>query len=102
MRSAIEPFCCAKCGTPYTLTQRLGRKESCPKCDADLHTCHNCRHFDPHSHNECRETQADWVREKARANYCDYFDPRRGKAGAFGWQSEESKARARFDDLFKK
>jgi hypothetical protein len=53
-------------------------------------------------HNECRETQADWVRDKARANHCDYFDPRRGKARAAGWQSQADKARARFEDLFKK
>lgn len=97
-----EPFCCVKCGAPYPLSGRLGRKEVCPRCDADLHTCHNCRLYSPHAHNECAETQADWVREKDRANYCDYFAARRGGSGNAGFKSEKDQAKARFEDLFRK
>jgi hypothetical protein len=99
---AEKPFCCAKCGNPYPLSHRVGRKETCPKCDADLHTWHNCRLYSPHAHNECAETQAEWVREKDRANYCDYFDPRRGGSGVAGFETKRDQAKARFDDLFKK
>ncbi len=97
-----EPFCCIKCGNPYPLTDRVGRKETCPKCDADLHTCQNCRHYNPNAHNECNETQAEWVRDKDRANFCDYFDPRRGHPRSTGQKTRQDQARARFDDLFKK
>jgi hypothetical protein len=100
--SSAEPFNCARCGTAYPLSGRLGRKETCPRCDADLHTCHNCRHFSPHAHNQCAENQAEWVREKDRANFCDYFDPRRGTSGPGGVKSERDQAKARFEDLFKK
>jgi hypothetical protein len=99
---AAEPFCCAKFGTPSTISERLGRRETCPKCDADLHTCRNCRFYSPSAHNECAETQAEWVREKDRANYCDYFEPRRGGSGVAGFQSRQDQAKARFEDLFKK
>ena len=43
-------------------------------CDGDLHYCRNCRFFDPGKHNQCAETQAEWVSEKERANFRDYFE----------------------------
>jgi hypothetical protein len=100
--SANRPdFHCFRCGTAYEFTDRIGRRDACPKCDADLHCCRNCRHYSPGAHNQCNETQADWVREKDRANYCDYFDPLRG-AGARNVANPSQNARARFEDLFKK
>lgn len=58
----------------------VGRRDECPKCRADARVCKNCKHYDPKVYNECRETAADVVREKDRANVCDYFQP--GVAGA--------------------
>jgi hypothetical protein len=98
---AAEPFCCSKCGNPCPITDRIGRRDTCPKCEADLHTCHNCRHFNHRAHNECNEPQAEWVREKERANFCDYFEPRRGGV-ASGRDTGRDQSRARFEDLFKK
>ena len=77
-------------------------RDTCPRCDADLHACRNCRHYDPGAHHECRENQAEWVRDKERNNRCDYFDPlaeawRGGAAPPAG-----DAARAGFDALFKK
>jgi len=51
----------------------VGRQETCPHCGWDLHVCYNCQHYDPQAYNECRESQADRVLEKAKANFCDYF-----------------------------
>lgn len=83
------------------LDDRVTLRAVCPSCDADLHCCLNCRHHNRSAHNECNETQAEWVRDKDRANHCDYFDPRRGPAS--GRESKGSTdARARFEDLFKK
>ncbi len=96
-----EPFVCFKCGTPYEVKDRVGRGAVCSRCDADLHCCFNCRHYNIHVHNECNETQAEWVRDKDRSNYCDYFDPKRG--GGLGKTDKPGDdARARFDSLFKK
>ena len=48
--------------------QRIG-------CGADLHVCVQCRHHDPGAYNECRETNAEPVRDRDRANRCDWFAP---------------------------
>jgi hypothetical protein len=95
---------CWHCGEEIKLlaAEKVQARDVCPKCDADLHVCRNCRHFDPSVHNECRETQAEWVRTKDRANYCDWFSPLSvvpmgSRPRAAGTDS----VRKKFDDLFK-
>ena len=80
---------------------QVGKRESCAKCDADLHCCRNCRFFDPSVHNQCRETQAEWVKEKDRANYCDYLDPTEAVGPPRRSSSSSSDIKKKFDDLFK-
>ena len=88
---------------PLGSGSKVGRREACPKCSADLHCCLNCAFYDPHAHNQCRETQAEWVRYKEEANYCDYFRPLlaegRGAAGKASSSAEE--VRKKLDNLFK-
>ncbi len=100
--SAAPEFRCFRCGTAYEFKERIGRGESCPKCDADLHCCRNCRHYSPGAHNQCAEPQAEWVREKDRSNYCDHFDPLRAANAGSGPPDRAQDARARFNDLFRK
>jgi hypothetical protein len=100
MNASSELFC-FRCGAPNVFKERIGRADTCSKCDADLHCCRNCRHYSPSAHNQCNEPQAEWVREKDRGNFCDYFEPRRGTAGGVE-KNRERDARARFEDLFKK
>lgn len=51
----------------------LGRRAECPVCHAELHVCRMCRHYDVAKAKECREPVAEPVREKTRANFCDWF-----------------------------
>ena len=60
--------------------------------------CKNCRFYDPTAYNECREPSAEVVREKERANFCDYFEAGSGKGGN---QSKEELLSAA-EALFKK
>jgi len=92
---------CHHCGKTSDPGDRIGRTETCEHCGADLHVCYNCRHYDPKEYNECRETQADRVLEKDKANFCDYFSPSEVamRAGA-GKQKDDVKAK--LDALFKK
>lgn len=95
---------CWQCGHQIHLltAEKVGTRDTCPQCDADLHVCRNCRHFDPTSHNECRENQAEWVRYKDRNNYCDYFSPVTVVGGAARAKAKpEDSARKKLDDLFK-
>lgn len=77
-------------------------RDTCPRCDADLHTCRNCRHYDAGAHHECRENQAEWVRDKDRNNRCDYFDPGVAPAAGGARKPAAGGARAGFDALFHK
>ncbi len=101
MTAAKADFFCFRCKTPNEVRERVGRRDTCTKCDADLHCCLNCRHYNPSAHNQCNEPQAEWVRDKDRANYCDYFEPRRGAAGGEA-SNRTQDAKTRFEDLFKK
>jgi hypothetical protein len=47
----------------------------------------------------CRETVAEEVRDKERANFCDYFKPKPGAYSA-GNLDAASKARAELEALF--
>jgi hypothetical protein len=81
------------------LDNKAGRRDECPHCRADVHSCKNCQFYDIKAYNECKETSADRVVEKERANYCDFFQAR---TGAGGGQSEKDKLMAAAEALFKK
>ncbi len=86
---------CWKCGASLEDFPRpLGRRALCPDCGAELHTCRQCRHHDPAKAKQCRELAADEVREKTRANFCEWFQPGTSRAGSGG------AVRTALDDLF--
>ena len=96
---------CHHCGREIQLLSELQRTDSCPQCYSDLKVCLNCRFFDPGKNNQCSETSAEYVRDKSKANFCDYFEPnkrlplntRDSSTGA-----AKTDVRSAFDDLFKK
>jgi hypothetical protein len=51
----------------------VGRHDECPHCGADLRCCKNCQNYDPNVHNQCRETTAEFIRDRERANFCSHF-----------------------------
>jgi hypothetical protein len=93
---------CFDCGAgvEFASGERVGFRDTCDACGADLHVCRNCAHHDPSAYNECRETSAERVSDRERANRCDYFAPR-DRAGGSG-ADEGGKAREALDSLFKK
>ena len=80
--------------------ERVGFRDTCEKCDSDLHVCLNCVHYDSNAYNQCREPNAEWVSERERANRCDYFAL--GDRSGDSANAERERARASLDDLFKK
>lgn len=89
---------CFSCGTELSFADKVGRREECPKCRSDVHSCRNCQFYDPKVYNECKETQAEVVREKDRSNHCDYFQPGKGQGGV----DKTAQLRAAAEALFKK
>lgn len=69
---------CFSCGTTNSIVERVGRRDECSACHADLHVCKNCRFYDSTAYNECKESSADVVREKESSNFCDFFEPGSG------------------------
>ena len=67
------PTSCHACGAEVRVQGPVGRRETCPACDADLHACLNCRHHDASAAHACREPHADPVLDKEAANACDLF-----------------------------
>lgn len=65
---------CWKCGASLAqLSLPLLRLDACKQCSAELHVCKQCNFYDVTVAKHCRETIADEVRDKQRANFCDYF-----------------------------
>ena len=96
-------FSCWKCGAKIERPggSRVLRDETCPKCDSDLHCCRNCRFYDPSKLNQCAETQAERVRDKKSANYCDYFQPNLILMARGGGSPCATEAQKKLDALFK-
>jgi len=78
----------------------MGFREVCPGCNRSLHVCLNCDFYDPTLNNQCREPQSERVVDKDRANFCEYFFPR--KATKSKRLPPGTDARAKLDALFKK
>lgn len=90
---------CFSCGKETVFADRVGRRDECTHCGCDSHVCKNCDFYDEKAYNECRETSADVIREKERANFCDYFKPGTGGAGAV---DKAAALKAAAEALFKK
>jgi hypothetical protein len=60
----------------------------------------NCQNYDPHAHNKCREPQAEWVTDREKANFCDFFNANNLRPNTV--KSPAANARSAFDSLFKK
>ncbi len=54
----------------------MRRLDICPRCSAELHVCRMCLEYDTSKAKHCREPIAEEVREKDRANFCDFYKPR--------------------------
>ncbi len=116
---------CWKCGGSLAeLSLPLRRLEVCRRCNAELHVCRMCVDYDTSVAKSCREPIAEEVRDKERANFCDYYKPRpdafvpqntaeidRAKSGLAALFGDGGKAtpaaaadqaRAKLNDLFKK
>lgn len=95
-----EKILCYRCGDGLErLTLPLSRRDNCPNCGVELHVCRMCIHFDRAVVRQCREDGAEDVKEKDRANFCDWYKP---SSAAFDVQQKnvEDAARAALDDLF--
>ncbi|MCH7709447.1 MAG: hypothetical protein IH884_13230 [Myxococcales bacterium] len=93
----MQCFACAA-AIEVAASERVGFRDSCEACGVDLHVCRNCAHHDPSAYNECRESSAERVADRDRANRCDYFRPAPGATAV----DTTTQALSELDTLFKK
>jgi hypothetical protein len=89
---------CPKCRASLDI-EKISFRDDCPLCRTDLHACIYCRFYDEGKANRCREPQADYVKERDRANVCEYF--RFEDSGVANTAGKEAAAKL-WDQLFKK
>lgn len=88
---------CFHCGRRMEFEERVGFRERCPGCDRPVHICLSCEFYDASYNNQCRETQAERVVDKERANFCEYFTASRRATVQRG-----ADARSKLEEFFKK
>ena len=108
---------CFNCAT--TLPAGTDLTGNCPKCNAELHCCKQCSHFEPSTRFQCLKPIPVRIPIKDKANECASFTPRvtvarDGTNGASSAPPPASTsngppaprnaddARSAFDKLFKK
>jgi hypothetical protein len=91
---------CHQCQHELTVKDRVGRRDTCPHCGADLRCCLNCAFYDTRYADACREPNIEPVRDKDRGNFCEFFTVREQQKR----QPETSTidVRAQLEALFKK
>jgi hypothetical protein len=90
---------CHRCQCEIVSKDRIGRRDTCPSCEADLRCCLNCTFYDTRYANACREPNADPVLDKGAGNFCEFFTFAEHRQQQ---QSTTTDARARLEALFKK
>jgi hypothetical protein len=93
---------CYHCGTEVKVGRVVYRTDDCPNCSSDVHCCLNCSNYDTAAHNRCREPNAEWVADREKANFCDFFMPNKLTAAPVRTSAPKDDARKAFDSLFKK
>jgi hypothetical protein len=93
-----KKYICWSCRTEIDMTTKIQRRDECISCGADLHTCKNCRFWDPGYQNECRENAAYYIRDREKANFCMAFE---FKSTTEGDAQEANDARDKLEALFK-
>ena len=100
---------CWKCKKEISIEKPV-RGDECPLCHADLHVCRACDFYESGAHNDCRESSAEYVTDKERSNFCDYFrvknalrqaqGPQAGQGTQAGQEDKATAARNAFNALF--
>ncbi|HCM25533.1 MAG: hypothetical protein A2Z99_01450 [Treponema sp. GWB1_62_6] len=95
---------CWYCGSAVVDAEPIGRSARCLDCSKDLRSCRNCRFFLPGGKGDCAESSTEFVSDKERANFCDWFalNPkfRSPSAGEGKSRKAEGDARSAFGSLF--
>jgi hypothetical protein len=103
---------CSNCGA--VLAPGFDPNGKCPRCQAELHCCKQCVHFDTGRQFECTQPIPERVAKKDAKNECTFFEMRMNvekdtspvayaaNVPAASGPGRPNDARKAFEDLFKK
>ena len=95
-----DDLVCWKCGKPVSsLPMPLSRIAECLACHSELHVCLMCKYYNTRISDGCDEPAAEYVHDKKRANFCDYFTIMPDAYQPQG-SAETDKAKAELEALF--
>ena len=95
----VNLFTCWKCMEEIPEITVIERNTICPSCISSQRCCKNCEFYDQFSHNDCREPVAEWVEDKERGNFCDYFKQRKKHSSPTIKQVSKKDAEKRWQEL---
>jgi hypothetical protein len=110
----VQAVTAARCFNCATQLNGVDWNGTCPKCNAALHCCKQCAHFEPSTRFQCLKPIPVRIPVKDKANECTLFSPRvtvaRDGAASTAQPagppieapSTPDAARSAFDRLFKK
>lgn len=97
-RETREVVRCHVCGRNVdSLVGPIGFDTGCPHCNAPLHCCRTCRHFDSAARWQCRAEITEAVSDKGKPNRCSLYAARL-VLDATGRREAPAKGRNRGDD----
>ena len=92
---------CWSCG--YSTAEHpmpLSAYAECASCNAQLHACRMCRHWNPGLRTGCNETRAEDVSVRESANFCEWFFLNRDAFHSTNKEQEAQSAYRQLDALF--
>ena len=106
-REAREVLRCHVCGRGTSDFGRVVEDTVCPHCNAALHCCRTCRHFDSAARWQCKAEIDQAVSDKNKANACTRYESRlvldvTGRRSSPSGGGKSSDPRSQFENLFKR
>ncbi|MBN1622006.1 MAG: hypothetical protein JW871_05390 [Endomicrobiales bacterium] len=92
---------CHKCHNSWEGLTQPGIRETCLKCNSDMHVCLNCRFYNIHKPNQCEVNDVEAIIDKEKANFCEDFQFIDSPSPTKG-SGEADKAYEQWQKLFKK
>ena len=72
----------------------------CSSCNAQLHVCRMCGYWDSQIRTGCKEERAEEIRDREKANFCEWFLPQAAVPIVNEKAIKEKEARAQLQNLF--
>ena len=95
----LKTIHCYHCQHPQVLPGSIRRHSTCSKCENDLKICYHCAFYDKNSYHQCRESEAEWVKDKEQANFCDYFSASNNMTSTKETDDTTKKLNVLFNDI---